>query len=356
MHDANLEERLRSVLRQEGDGLPFTITAEELERRLALRRRERNGRRLSLMAAGLAAIAVGTIFALGNGWLTNGPAVGTDATPSPDPNASAAPSASPAPAASMQSALPSLAMPPGTVVVDVTGKPDTSFISGESVQFEAGIVPPRGQYRVALVCVGGGTIRWDIGLFRFAGGGERSCDGSATTTDVSEGVPPEDMGVIVTTSPRNTWRIVITYEGDAPAFIAPQLFAFAGDALVGNGAGGLASCVRWNDVSDSCGVPFLARDGAREVTVPVDSSLGIVLADGWRIDSVSVDAMDRDAARRDPFGVGRELPNVDEGGERVAIPLAGLEGGEWVVRLTVSGSKGDDTFGGTYSIPVIIEG
>ena len=67
MHDANLEERLRSVLRQEGDGLPFTITTEELERRLALRRRERNGRRLSLMAAGLAAVAVGTIFALGGG-------------------------------------------------------------------------------------------------------------------------------------------------------------------------------------------------------------------------------------------------------------------------------------------------
>ena len=52
MHDTNLEERLRSVLRQEGDGLPFTITTEELERRLALRRRDRNGRRLSLMAAG----------------------------------------------------------------------------------------------------------------------------------------------------------------------------------------------------------------------------------------------------------------------------------------------------------------
>ena len=93
-----------------------------------------------------------------------------------------------------------------------------------------------------------------------------------------------------------------------------------------------------------------------EVTVPVDSSLGIILADGWRIDSVSVDAMDRDAARRDPFGVGRALPNVDEGGDRVAIPLAGLEPGEWVVRLTVSGSKGDETFGGAYNIPVIIEG
>ena len=99
MHDTNLDERLRSVLRQEGDGLPFTITTDELERRLLLRRRERNGRRLSLMAAGLAAVAVGAIFALSNGWLANAPVVGTDSTPSPAPTTTVAPSGSPAPSA-----------------------------------------------------------------------------------------------------------------------------------------------------------------------------------------------------------------------------------------------------------------
>ena len=114
MHDANLDERLRSVLRQEGDGLPFTITTDELERRLALRRRERNGRRLSLMAAGLAAVAVGTIFALGSGWLANAPVVGTDATPSPAPTTPVAPSASPAPSATPE-ATPRAANPLGAV-------------------------------------------------------------------------------------------------------------------------------------------------------------------------------------------------------------------------------------------------
>lgn len=99
MHDTNLDERLRSVLRQEGDGIPFTITTDELERRLLLRRRERNGRRLSLMAAGVAALAVGAIFALNNGLLANAPVVGTDATPSPAPSTSVAPSGSPAPSA-----------------------------------------------------------------------------------------------------------------------------------------------------------------------------------------------------------------------------------------------------------------
>ena len=36
MHDGQLEERLRDVLRAEGDALPLTITTAELERRLAL--------------------------------------------------------------------------------------------------------------------------------------------------------------------------------------------------------------------------------------------------------------------------------------------------------------------------------
>ena len=94
MHDLNLEERLRSVLRAEGDSLPFTITTDELERRLALRRRNGNGRRLSLMAAGLAAIAVGTVFAVGNGWL-RGTNVATDPSSAPTASIEVAPSTSP---------------------------------------------------------------------------------------------------------------------------------------------------------------------------------------------------------------------------------------------------------------------
>ena len=38
MHDSQIEEQLRGVLRAEGDGIPLTITAAELERRLAARR------------------------------------------------------------------------------------------------------------------------------------------------------------------------------------------------------------------------------------------------------------------------------------------------------------------------------
>ena len=291
MHDTNLEERLRSVLRQDGDGIPFTITTEELERRLALRRRARTGQRMSLMAAGLAVLAVGAVFALGSGWLRS-----TNVAADPSPTATGAPTASsspdavvtPSPAASadplaalpvieddpasldyyttedpgdpsnndptligryldgvrmdareagiriacigpdaelewgvnddptviasepvacdgtvqsfrfdvsayqpmlyqpvffnatpgtafrlviasygsmndpVPTSLPSFALPPGTIVSDVT-RTKRAVINHAPVAMQAGNVPPRGVYRVVLVCLGEGTARWSIG-------------------------------------------------------------------------------------------------------------------------------------------------------------------------------------------------
>jgi hypothetical protein len=89
MHDANLDDRLRSVLRGEGDALPFTITTDELDRRLVLRRRARSAQRMRLVAAGVAAVAVGAIFTLGSGML-QGTDVATDPSPSPTASGPAA--------------------------------------------------------------------------------------------------------------------------------------------------------------------------------------------------------------------------------------------------------------------------
>jgi hypothetical protein len=95
VHDDDAEDRVRSVLRAEGDALPLTITPDELERRLALRRRARQGRRLSLTAAAIAVIAIGSLAAASNGWLRL-PGVGTPpeatASPSHSPSATTAPS------------------------------------------------------------------------------------------------------------------------------------------------------------------------------------------------------------------------------------------------------------------------
>ena len=81
MHDSQIEDRLRSILRAEGDDLPMTITSSELQRRLEFRRRRARGRWVSFAAAAVAIIAIGGIVALGNGWLA--PAVGTRVSPSP---------------------------------------------------------------------------------------------------------------------------------------------------------------------------------------------------------------------------------------------------------------------------------
>jgi len=94
MHDGQLEDRLRSALRGEGDALPITITASELERRLALRRRERFGRRASFLAAAVAVIAVGSLVATTGGWFRS-TSVGSEPslapTPSPEPSEAALP-------------------------------------------------------------------------------------------------------------------------------------------------------------------------------------------------------------------------------------------------------------------------
>ena len=98
MHDVDIEARLRSALRTDADALPFTITHTELERRLALRRRARDGRRLSLVAAGVAVLAVGSIVVLANGWLRT-PPVGQSSPAAVIPPSSHEPTIAPAPSA-----------------------------------------------------------------------------------------------------------------------------------------------------------------------------------------------------------------------------------------------------------------
>lgn len=69
MHDTRIEDGLRATLRAEGGDLPMTITAAELQRRLAARDGLRRGRRLSLIAAAVAVVAIEAVAAMSNGWL-----------------------------------------------------------------------------------------------------------------------------------------------------------------------------------------------------------------------------------------------------------------------------------------------
>ncbi len=93
MHDDELEARLRDLLGTEGDALPVTVTSEELERRLSLRRRERFGRRFGFVATSAAVIAVVSALALSSGWLGR-TSIGSG--PSPAPNVDSGHSQGPA--------------------------------------------------------------------------------------------------------------------------------------------------------------------------------------------------------------------------------------------------------------------
>lgn len=105
MHDREIGDRLRTALRAEGDALPLTITTAELERRLALRRRARDGRRARFLAAGVAVAFVGSMVVVSNGWF-RAPIVGSSpsAPANISPTDSLAPSLEPT---SLPSASPS---------------------------------------------------------------------------------------------------------------------------------------------------------------------------------------------------------------------------------------------------------
>lgn len=130
MHDTRLENEIRTVLRAEADALPLTITDAELDRRLALRRRDRTGRRFALAAAAVVVVAVGSIVAFGGGWLQL-PTVGVDATPSPEASTPAssdvAPSVEPTPSepdVSADPARPALGRSDEAVIVRIGPEPD----------------------------------------------------------------------------------------------------------------------------------------------------------------------------------------------------------------------------------------
>jgi len=80
VHDNQVEDRVRAALRADGDALPLTITPDELERRLVLRRRDQRGRRLGLIAAGVAVVLVGSLAVANGRWFD---ATSLGATPQP---------------------------------------------------------------------------------------------------------------------------------------------------------------------------------------------------------------------------------------------------------------------------------
>jgi hypothetical protein len=261
-------------------------------------------------------------------------------------------------------ALPGFATPDGTVVADVA-MTEGAATSAAPVAMKAGTVPPRNTYHVAIACLGQGTARWSIGAIGerdFIAADDVDCDGAAIGFVVDEGVPQEASQVWVTTDPANTWHIVVTDpygdpSGAAPSWIAPHLVMWAGTDMEGAGVAGLSRCTSHGEGGDSCAGPWSARDGSAEVDVPVGSDVTVRIEDGWQIGQARITANLRDAVRADPFGgIEVDVAYFADASDPLTISLAGLEPGEWMVRISFNATKGSDTFGGHYDIPVNVAG
>jgi hypothetical protein len=238
MHDDLLERGLRTALQTEADSLPFTITPDELRRRLDARRRTRIGRPGMLLLA--AALGVGLLGAgvIAGGWLDR-----DLREPSPVPSAPIAVAVTPAPSATVLTrSLPTMdaflaPLEPGRIVRAQAVGPATAptswsrdLVGTGSTTFAP--VTVAGSYRVLMACLGA-----DVNLVSHSADPAKgtnaipiTCDGNPTARDV--GLAPGDTLSIDATDPAS-WRIAVL----APARADPHADTIATAAAVAAAAG-----------------------------------------------------------------------------------------------------------------------
>jgi hypothetical protein len=216
MHDETVELRLRAALRDEADRQPFTITAAELERRIAVRSRVSGNVRLTLLVA-----AAMTLGALGLGGVIGGSLSDADESPPPSrsteasPGPTIPPDASPGPVflGSLDEAIDTALG--GEVVVAQAhdhvdlGGPNLSGVVPNVFQMSLGTIQGSTRYQLTLVCLGGGTAAVDVRVPASRGpwdGPEVRCDGAHYTQPIAADGPQ----IISLRAPRlASWRVVI---------------------------------------------------------------------------------------------------------------------------------------------------
>ena len=231
MHDSRLEDLLRRSLRDEGAALPFTVTVEQLERRVAARRGVAGAtRRRWMLAASLAGIAI----------LGGGAAILLGARSGPDVGASRSPTS--VPTITLPDASTLLSGLPGTTLLldgadgpaEVRlGDPDPTDPPAPATT-DAGRIAIEGPFALAMVCGGSGdqAVRLDDGTEFSVIQATMPCDGEPRVREYLSGLPlPADDGfaVTVTAVPGSSWRFAIGayppslgIAPDLPAIEAPD--------------------------------------------------------------------------------------------------------------------------------------
>jgi hypothetical protein len=231
MLDDPLERRLRVALRAQGDQLPFTITAAELERRLALRGSGTSSRRIGLLLA--AAMAIGLFGAVS--LLAGLASAPTD--PSPDASARHSqltvigPSQLPVPSLDagrlpeLDDMIEAVNLPTSVLIAHGSGPadapPDDPFhVLGGAHDVELRPITGWHEYRVTLACLGGVTNLDLVALGGDSGVGQAltdPCDGRIhelrrTTADATLA-----MILRLQLSGPASWRVVVHgFDGARP--------------------------------------------------------------------------------------------------------------------------------------------
>jgi hypothetical protein len=205
MHDDMLERRLREALHQEADVLPLTITAAELDRRLALRRRSFAGRRLTvLLAAAVGISLVGVGGALGG--------LFSPSKPEPSSPMTAETSESP-PRANLATLDQLVAVDPASVLFaqahGPTGGPDPQLRRYELAPGRVNVGTLPSGSRISVACLGPSTLELELGApdgSSTAAEPAVGCDG--TTHEATLGTrEPQLLGFRL--SGDASWRIVV---------------------------------------------------------------------------------------------------------------------------------------------------
>jgi hypothetical protein len=233
MHDQPLEARLRAVLHDEGDGLPFTITTADLERRLLQRRRGRPGRLSAVGIAAAATVALVGLAAVVGSRDDHGPI--DPGRPSATAVSSGRAAVTPGPTDPPPPAFPTLGElvgqldPRRLVRMGSAGPfgspPDDVGVHGKPIEAGSMTLDPMteaGTYRIRTVCLGAGPIAIEV----MPAGGQRgiealpiACDSATTVRDLRL-----DAGDAVrVTHPAGVgWRLSI--EAEQPTSAQPPAY------------------------------------------------------------------------------------------------------------------------------------
>jgi hypothetical protein len=207
MHDDLLERRLGAALHSDADGLPFTITAAEIERRMALRRRSLAGRRLTMLfaaAVGISLVGIGgALSGLFNRSLPT-PSETVAPTPAPRPTATAAVTVPP----SLRPPLGPLEAPPGWTI---SGSVGPEFALETHVVSVTGAGVGEDHVLVVLSCTGTEPIEVTVEDGKPIGSHtqtfQAACKPDGNTTTETVKVTEQGVGVRYV-APKGAWTVL----------------------------------------------------------------------------------------------------------------------------------------------------